>query len=427
MNENNYRTAATSADNVWTSKHIQKVSSFSIAILALIFAFTFATAQAQTFKVLHEFNGELSDNRQLDGANPVGGLVRDAAGNLYGTTVNGGNGQGVLFKIDNTGQETVLFTFHGFDGEVPATPLLLDRTGNLYGTADGGPGGGLIFEIAQDGVETQLFDFHGGLATRPPAVPIGGIFMDKSGNIFGTTFFGGKGACQFGSCGSIVRLDSAHKLHVLHNFSGGADGSRPFGPLVQDAAGNLYGIAQQGGNGTCPGFPSSEFQETGCGTVFKITTKGVLTVLHTFTGGALGAIPQAGLLLDAAGNIYGTTLHGGTRDFGTVFKISANGTYSVLHKFTGKDGSFPNGSLVADAGGNLYGTTQFNGSSTLGKVYKLSPTGKLTVLHSFTGGDDGATPLSGVILDAAGNIYGTASKNFLVQQVQGGNVFEIKP
>jgi uncharacterized repeat protein (TIGR03803 family) len=426
MNENNFITAATAADHDGSSKRIQRVSSFCIAILALIFAFTFATAQAQTFKVLHEFNGELSGNGQFDGANPAGGLVRDAAGNLYGTTVDGGNGEGVLFKIESTGQEKILFTFHGFDGGVPATALLLDPAGNLSGIADGGPGAGMIFKIAQDGVETRLFTFPGSSAHQPE-VPTGGISTDKAGNIFGTTFFGGRGNCEFGSCGSIFRLDAAHKLHVLHNFSGGADGSRPLGPLVQDATGNLYGIAQQGGVETCPGFPSSEFQETGCGTVFKITTKGVLTVLHSFTGGAQGAIPQSGLLLDAAGNIYGATLHGGTRDFGTVFKISANGTYTVLHRFTGKDGSLPNGSLVADPAGNLYGTTEFNGSTTLGKVFKLSPTGKLTVLHSFTGGDDGATPLSGVILDAAGNIYGTASKNFLVQEVQGGNVFEITP
>jgi uncharacterized repeat protein (TIGR03803 family) len=401
------------------AKLILKGNVFLTAIFVLALAVTMPSAQAQTFHVLHEFNG--GD----DGAHPQGGLVRDAAGNLYGMTISGGV-EGVVYKIDAAKKETVIFTFQGNNGEGIDAALIQDQAGNLYGIADGGPGAGMVFKLSQEGVETQLFDFQGGLGIRKPQVPVGGILMDQSGSIFGATYFGGHGNCQF-SCGSLFRLDTADKLHVLHNFSGGSDGSRPFGPLVQDAEGNLYGVAQQGGNLSCPGFPSEEFQERGCGTVFKISKSNVLTVLHAFAGGSAGAIPASGLLLDAAGNIYGTTIVGGTSDLGTVFKISKDGTYTVLHRFNGADGSRPNGSLVADSAGNLYGTTQWNGAETLGRVFKLSTTGKLKVLHRFTGGKDGATPTSGVILDEKGNIYGTASKNFLIQQVQGGNVFEITP
>ena len=402
------------------------MKKFILAATMLVSAVTVPWAQAQTFHVLHEFNGALSGNGLPDGANPTGKLILDGAGNLYGSTFAGGAGKGVLFKIDPQNRETVFFTFQGLNGESPATPLLLDRAGILYGIADGGPAAGLIFKISQVGQEKHLFDFLGGLQTRRPGVPTGGILKDNFGNTFGTTFFGGNGACQFNGCGSIYKLDFIGRFHVLHNFNGN-DGSRPFGPLVQDAAGNLYGVTQQGGNLSCPGLPSESFPEHGCGAVFKLSKNGVLTILHAFSGGAGGAIPQPGLLLDASGNLYGSTLQGGTSDFGILFKIAANGAYRVLHRFGGPEGSHPNGGLVSDSAGNLYGTAQFNGGKTLGNVFKLTPAGQLKVLHAFTGGNDGATPLAGVILDGAGNIYGTTVKNFLIQQVQGGSVFKITP
>jgi len=256
---------------------------------------------------------------------------------------------------------------------------------------------------------------------RNARVPSGGILMDKTGNFFGTTLAGGNGSCQFG-CGTVFRLDAAGLLHVRHSFSGGADGSQPYGPLVKDAAGNLYGVAQHGGNLSC-----AEFPQLGCGTVFKVATNGQLTVLHTFAGGADGAVPQPGLLMDKAGNIFGTAGFGGTSENGTVFEIAADGTYKVLHRFVGKDGSTPNGSLVLDPAGNLFGTTQTGGDDGLGTVFELTPAGLINTLHSFTGLDDGAAPLAGVIRDTAGHLFGTAVKNFLFQPVQGGCVFEITP
>src|SRR5205823_7572313 len=174
---------------------------------------------------------------------PQGALLRDAAGNLYGTTTSGGGGDGTIFKIDSTGCETVLFDFTNFvSGSSPASALIHDQSGNLYGIADQGPGGaGVVFKLSPDGEQTLLHSFQGGFNLRPK-VPTGGILMDKSGNIFGTTLFGGNGLRRFGcsqfGCGTIFRLDKDGTLHVLHKFIG-TDGTQPFGPLVQDEDGNL--------------------------------------------------------------------------------------------------------------------------------------------------------------------------------------------
>ena len=399
-----------------------RVRSRLVAAVVLTWAFVLPlaisvpSAKAQTFKVLHEFNG------QSDGANPEGALLRDAAGNLFGTTFAGGEvGEGTVYKIDARGVETVLFTFSAsVTGSNPASALIQDQSGNLVGIADEGPGGaGVVYKLSPLGDQTLLHSFQGGTG-RNARVPSGGLFMDKSGNIFGTTLFGGNGTCQFG-CGTIYRLDTAGTLRVLHSFSGGSDGSQPFGPLVRDAAGNLYGVAKSGGDLSCP-----EFLQSGCGVVFKLTSNGVFTVLHRFHGGTGGASPEAGLLLDAAGNVFGAAGAGGFSENGLVFKISTTGTYTVLHRFTGKDGKTPNGGLVSDPAGNLFGTAQGGGVNSLGTVFEMSPLGRVTVLHTFTGDLDGAFPLAGLIRDAEGNLFGTAVKNFLIDQFN-GDVFEITP
>jgi len=396
---------------------------FRAAMLVLLWAASIPSAQARTLTVLHEFSGG------SDGSFPKGGLIQDAAGNLYGTTSSGGAlGEGTVYKIDGAGTLTTLFAFDGFgSGANPASALIRDREGNLYGIADEGPGGaGVVFKVSPAGQETLLFAFQGGL-DKNPRVPTGGLLMDKAGNLYGTTLFGGNGNCPFGQldfgCGTIFRLDPAGNLDVLYEFSGGPDGRQPFGPLRHDAAGSLYGVAQSGGDPSCPE------SQTGCGTVFKLSRDGKLTVLHTFQGGTDGASPQPGLLVDpVAGSLYGATGAGGNADHGTVFKVSSNGAYAVLHRFEGgKNGSTPNGSLISDPAGNLYGTTQSNDPvAVLGTVFALNPAGQFKVLHDFTGGLDGAVPLAGVIRDAAGHLFGTAFKNFLVNQ-QEGDVFEIVP
>ena len=190
----------------------------------------------------------------------------------------------------------------------------------------------------------------------------------------------------------------AQALIPLYSFTGGSDGGVPASSLLADASGNLYGTTLRGGTNDS-------------GTVFKLTPSGTLTVLHSFTGGPSdGAHPQAGLIADAAGNLYGTTLSGGGNDLGTVYKLTLSGSFTVLHSFAGGalDGSTPAAGLIADAAGNLYGTTVDGGTKDLGTVYKLAPSGVLTVLHSFAGApDDGEQPHARLLADAAGNLIGT--------------------
>jgi uncharacterized repeat protein (TIGR03803 family) len=395
------------------------MKKFVLAIMVLAMAAAVALpATAQTFRTLHQFDTRVSG----EGAIPHGALLRDAAGNLYGTTLAGGSGDGIVFKIDSTGKETILFTFNlPVSGSSPDTPLIQDQTGNLYGIAqEGGPqGGGVVYKLSLQGEQTILHAFQldpqGG-----PVIPTGGLLMDKSGNLFGTTLAGGK--CSSG-CGTVFRLDPAGKLRLLYRFTGGSDGSEPFGPLVQDAKGNLYGVTRAGGKLSCP---DPDLPHDGCGTVFKLAKNGALTVLHTFAGGRDGSVPQGGLSMDAAGNLYGVTSAGGNHEFGTAFKISKDGKHTILHLFARKDGTSPNGGLVLDQAGNLYGTANFNGGHNLGSVFQLSPDGALTVLHRFKGEDDGAVPSAGLIRDSAGHLFGTTSMDVSNRKIQ-GTAFEITP
>jgi len=373
-------------------------------------------AHAQTFTVLHQFNST------SDGAFSEGSVLRDSAGNIFGTTTN----PSTVFKIGSNGKESVFFNINGGDlGDFPTGSLTEDAAGNLYGIAEGGSGGaGVVYKLSPQAQETVLFAFQGGLHNTTPKLPAGGVLLGKNGNIFGVAQFGNKQTCAVG-CGSVFRLDATGSMHFLHVFTGGTDGGNPIGPLVQDAAGNLYGVAQSGGDLTCPEFLFT--QGAGCGVVFKIARTGTFTVLHTFAGGADGAIPQGGLLRDANGNLFGTAASGGIAENGTVYQIARDGSYSVVHRFTQAEGQNPNGGLVEDTSGNIFGTAQLGGNQSLGTVFQLNPDESVKVLHSFQGLADGAVPLAGLFRDSAGHLYGTTVKNFLVQTIQGGNVFEVTP
>jgi uncharacterized repeat protein (TIGR03803 family) len=361
-------------------------------------------AEAQTFSVLHEFQGVPND-----GSGPRGGLLRDGAGNFLGTTFSGGAlGEGTIYKLSPTAQENVLFTFNTTNGSFPASGLVRDKAGNLYGTADEGPGGaGVLFRLAKDGTEVTFHAFQGG-QNSAAAVPSGGVIMDAAGNFYGATLLGGLGF------GTIYRVDPAGNLKVLYNFQGRADGASPQGPLVRDADGNIFGAAAEKG-------------AHNAGTIFKLASNGTLTVLHSFTGGRDGKTPQGALLLDKAGNLFGSAFAGGDTGNGTIFQVSKSGGFRRLHSFSGAvDGTNPNGALIRDSGGNIFGTAQLGGALFLGTVFKLTAAGELIVLHAFTGEEDGATPFSGVMRDAAGNLFGTAEQNFLIDQ-RGGTVFKITP
>jgi len=366
-------------------------------------------AQSKTYSVIYRFQEEGT------GTGPSS-LTEDAAGNLYGTTEGGGTyGHGTVFELSKTGKETVLHSFAGdpTDGANPGGTLIWDSAGNLYGTTSGGGtagGFGTVFKMDKTGKETLLYSFTGG---SDGAAPAAGLVMDRKGNLYGTTVGGGDLTCDnFGyyGCGTVFRLDTTGKETVLHGFTGpSADGVYPEGGLVRDSAGNLYGTTSVGG--------ASNF-----GIVFKVTATGKETVLHSFAGYPTdGANPYAGLVRDSAGNLYGTTNQGGTSGVGTVFKLTAAGKETVLHSFVGypTDGLYPDAGLVRDSGGNLYGTTDEGGSpgatcsaaAPCGTVFKLgrhsSGQWEVALLHSFKAGTDGAWPLNGnLILSADGNMYG---------------------
>ncbi len=216
------------------------------------------------------------------------------------------------------------------------------------------------------------------------------LVRDPKANFYGTTPFGG-----VLDLGTVFKLDSAGKETVLYNFASLPDGANPYGGVILDSSGNLYGTTQYGG-------------DFNFGTVFEINANGEEIVLYSFVGGGDGEYPIAGVERDASGNLYGTTYQGGAYGFGTVFRLDKNAVKNVLYSFGNiPDGESPFGGVVLDAEGNLYGTTAFGGTYLAGTVFKVDANSKETVLHSFTGGADGAHPKVGVIRDAAGNLYGT--------------------
>jgi len=290
--------------------------------------------------VLYRFTGS-PDGAGVDGTFPQAGLVLDAQGNLYGTTEEGGeipcnpaisgDGCGTVFKVDTAGNETVLYRFTGTagDGALPFAGLIRDAQGNLYGTTAAGgdlscgggvAGCGTVFKLDTAGNETVMYNFTGlsGDGDGPQA----GLVLDAQGNLYGTTSGGGDLTCRYGSygCGTVFKLDSVGHETVLHIFTGTAgDGEYPTG-LVRDAQGNLYGTTIQGGDLPCG-------SGAGCGTVFKLDSVGNQTVLYSFTGGADGANPYAGLSFDSAGNLYGTAESGGAAGDGVVFELPISNQY----------------------------------------------------------------------------------------------------
>ncbi len=394
-------------------------SALALAIILLTALLSTTPAPAQTFTLLYTFTGG------ADGGDPIGGLIMDAQGNLYGTTAGGGNpaclhGCGTVFKVDATGHETVLYSFTGTggDGYFPSDSLVQDVQGNLYGTTQlgGTYGYGTVFRVDPFGKETILYGFSG---ASDGGSPYGGLIMDDSDDLYGTTYFGGDLSCNVGhGCGVVFEVENSGMETVIHTFTAHwRDGAGPSGGVVRDGHGNLYGTTEAGGE---YGGPS------GYGTIFKIDTTGKETVLHSFNGQD-GDQPWAGLALDAQDNLYGTTFLGSTGvdgGPGIVFKISKTGKETVLHRFARpKDGHRPTGGVVRDAQGNVYGTTSGGGYWNCGTVFRVDKAGKETLLYTFTGGSDGATPYAGLVQDAQGNLYGTTTGSFGT----GGTVFKITP
>jgi uncharacterized repeat protein (TIGR03803 family) len=384
--------------------------------LTLVICAVAQPKQLPTLTVLYSFTGG------TDGATPGAGLIRDKEGNLYGTTIGGGSyGFGTVFKVDGSGNETVLRSFSGeTDGATPGAGLIRDKEDNLYGTTvlggdptcNSGEGCGTVFKLDMTGKETVLHRFTN---TPDGAFSGAGLVRDKEGNLYSTTVYGG----SYGE-GTVFKLDPTGRETVLYSFTGYSDGGLPDGDVIMDKVGNLYGTTDLGGS-------------YNRGTVFKLDTSGEETVLHSFADSPDGALPAAGLVGDKEGNLYGTTVYGGTANncpgvpgdpgvsgCGTVFKVDTTGEETVLYRFSGgTDGAAPSAGLIMDKEGNLYGTTSGGGGVEAcaafggglvgcGTVFKLDTTGKETVLHSFTC-SDGAAPSGGLIRDKERNLYGTTS------------------
>jgi uncharacterized repeat protein (TIGR03803 family) len=349
-----------------------------------------ALAPAQTFTTLYSFTGG-------DGDLPLGPLLQDKAGNLYGTTEFGGSGgYGVVFSLSTSGAETVLHSFSGTDGENPEASLMRDSIGNLYGIATwgGAYNYGSVFKIDTAGAETTLHNFTGG--TSDGCLPAQGLVTDKSGNLYGTT-----AECGAYGNGTVFKLDRAGKSTILHSFARGNDSLPEQGHLVWDKSGNLYGVTYGGGSNACT---------NGCGVLYKLGTNGKFTVLHRFAGGSDGCHPYGTVAMDEAGNLYGTTWMCGAPGNGTVWKVSTGGKETILHSFAGgvSDGCAPYAGVVRDSYGSLYGTTWGCGAHNLGTVFKLHSDGKETLLHSFSGdGDDGEVPYGEVLRTSSGKLFGT--------------------
>jgi uncharacterized repeat protein (TIGR03803 family) len=377
-----------------------------LAVTLLAVTLLFSAATAQTFNVFYTFNFS-------DGSSPNGDLIRDAAGNFYGTTQFGGaSNRGVVFKLDSSGKETVLYSFTGAsDGGIPIGRVLLDG-GDLYGvTSLGGDptcSCGTVFKLDSTGKLTVLHNFKGGKdGSQNQGQPELGL-VSIDGALYGAASFGGVSGCDGNlGCGVIFKVTNTGKETVLYRFTAESDGGFPQ-DLIRDQSGNLYGAT--GGS----------YMQGNGGTIFKMNTAGKLTTLYTFPGGAAGTSPRWRLVRGASGVFHGVTQFGGvtcalgSSGCGVVFRVDATGKERVLHTFGKKsgDGEEPAGGLF-HASDSFYGTTFYGGtvnatcSFGCGVVYRVTDSDKYSVLYRFTGAADGWLPTGGLTSDTAGNLYGT--------------------
>jgi uncharacterized repeat protein (TIGR03803 family) len=405
-----------------------RAATFGLA-LAIVFVLSVVaipTAQAQSFNVIYNFTGG------QDGGGPETGLTMDSAGNLYGTTwYSSAIGGGTVFKLGRLRSGWLLTPLHNFTGDGDGCQLdgrvIFGPDGSLYGTTVyGGSGGcegdgyGTVFSLKpppsvfSPWKESVLYRFTG----TDGAFPHGDIAFDQSGNLYGTAFQGG----LYGS-GAVYQLSHATGVwtkNVLYTFTGGEDGGQPFGGVIRDSGGSIYGTTSVGGT-------------HGYGTVFQLVPGGgawTLNTLYNFQYTPDGGLPYGGLTFDRFGDLFGTASAGGPGDGGTVFELKPSGgnwTYSLVYGLSGSGRSGPEASLAIDAAGNLYGTTFGDGDYGYGSVFKLTPSGSswtYTSLHDFSGGSDGAYSTSSVTFDTNGNLYGTA---YAGGTNEAGAVFEITP
>jgi uncharacterized repeat protein (TIGR03803 family) len=454
-------------------KKLFDAASLPLMLFALVLALAIGASAEWKEKVLYSFQGI------PDGAYPAGAVVFDSAGNLYGATTYGGANDcpgitqcGVVFQLQppvhkgGAWTEHVLYVFKGVnsnDGDAPVGGVIFDQSGNLYGTtAYGGTGKcqlfggrvgcGTVYKLVppkqKNGAWTEqvVYSFQSG---KDGYFAWGDLTFDGAGNLYGATQYGGgKGTtCDqfYQFCGTVFKLSPPKTKggkwaeKVLHSFAGGSDGANPNGGLVLDSKGAIYGTTPYGGY-NCP-----QFQGVGCGTVFKLTPlmsgRWTEQILHRFTDGDDGAGPSSGLIFDRKGALYGTADTGGKGNgFGVVFRLSrakqgSRWVENVLRTFQGGDGRNPSGPLTFDSAGNLYGTTNAEGSYFGGTVFRMKATGsragtwQFALLYSFKGSPDGRFPAARLIFNKEGSLYSTTSYGGTGQACQGGcgTVFQVSP
>jgi uncharacterized repeat protein (TIGR03803 family) len=405
-----------------------------LALLTITFALTTTAFAQYTESVLYNF-----DSNGNNEAFPWGNLVSDASGNLYGASEQGGaNGYGSIFEASPTStgwNVTELYSFTILDdGGFPKSGVTFDAAGNLYGTTYGGGSAnyGTVWELSpSSGGTWALTTLHTFLGSPDAGHSISGLVIDKSGNLYGAAPQGGvEGA---GSVFELTPSSSGWTEQVIYSFTAAADGASPSSNLVLDAAGNLYGTAQAAGSQST----SLCLKLRGCGTVFRLSpgTAWKFTTLLEFNG-TRGAFPYGGVILDTAGNLYGTTFEGGSctgnsDGCGTVFKLTPTlrGPWkqTVLHVFKGfSDGEQPFTNLTFDAAGNLFGTSLSGSLLYRGAVFELKPSGTswtFTSLTTFPGSNNAANPNGAVLIDASGNLFGVTEAG----GTGTGTLYELSP
>jgi uncharacterized repeat protein (TIGR03803 family) len=375
------------------------------------------SAQAQTYTVLYNFTGG------QDGAYPEAGLTMDRSGNLYGTAYEGGaSNRGSVYKLAHRGGGWVFSPLYNFtgqeDGGAPIAGVVFGPNGTLYGTTefgghDCGEGCGTVFNLRPPATicktilcpwtETVTYGFNGSGDGANPGY--GDLTFDQAGNIYGTTYFGGNNNAD-GVVYELTPANGGWTESAIHTFNGTSDGANPYSSVIFNAAGNLYGTTFAGG-------------AHGYGTVFQLTPSGsgwAENTLYAFQSSTDGGKPFGGVVFDNAGNLYGATSSGGAGSGGTAYELMpSNGSwiFGLLYSFTGSanlPGAYD--SLTMDAAGNLYGTTTKDGAHAAGSVFKLTPANggwTETDVYDFASGSGGAVPYGSVLIDTSGNLYGTAS------------------
>jgi len=430
----------------------QTVLLFTSSLLAIFLAIPVWPRDSSTvgarYRVLYRFLGS------PDGSEPYAGLAMDAAGNLYGTTYHGGT-EGTVFQLTlgskGKWSESVLFDFSdpSVSGGFPIAGVTLDAVGNVYGASEPGAGNqGVVYELTPSSSGFWNVDvLHAFSGYKDGGQPWAAPIFDKAGNLYGTATMGPIDPGQDGMVYELMPSHGVWQENIFPGFSSKKDGAQPSAEVVFDKAGNLYSTTMDGGTGCRP---------VGCGTVFKMSnTNGhwTETVIYAFKGGTDGAFPSSALVLDQHGNLYGTTPVGGigpcdienTPGCGTVFKLTprSKGLWkkTVIYSPDGSTGGGLFGGVVFDKAGNLYGTTTFYGKTSqncpagCGTVFKLTPRigGRwtATTLYEFRGLADGGEPFDRLLIDKAGNIFGTTeyggSSTYPCNIFGCGVVFEIRP